>query len=155
VRIWGLGAEDLGVKKAEFIGLRSHPLLVREDGEQMGYIVEMFYDQPSGQVFLLTGAGSTGELSLFRVSLAAADPIATFAIGGMADPTATGHSGIVRSAVCMPGGLIMTAGEDGCVCAWKEQTENEQSESFDLEPSAYGMARGADRSAARVAAAPY
>merc|ERR1712048_257279 len=44
VRIWGLGPEDLGTKKAEFLGLRTHQLLARDDS--MGYVVETFYDQP-------------------------------------------------------------------------------------------------------------
>jgi len=148
VRIWGLGADDCGMKKAEFIGLRDHPLLARE--ESLGYIVEMFYDQPSGQVFLLTGAGNSGDLALFRVTLNSADPVATFALGN-ADPIdgssalLQGHTGIVRSAVCMPGGMIVTAGEDGCVCAWGEEAAAEAPESFGLEPSAYGAAKGAGR----------
>mmetsp|Transcript_31854 Transcript_31854/g.49539 ORF Transcript_31854/g.49539 Transcript_31854/m.49539 type:complete len:368 (+) Transcript_31854:29-1132(+) len=142
VRIWGLGADDCGAKKAEFIGLRNHPLLMRE--ESMGYLVEMFYDQFSGQVFLLTGAGSEGDLAMFRVSLTSADPVATFVLQSpppVENAALQGHSGIVRSALCMPGGVVVTAGEDGFVCAWREQAVTGE-QNFVLEPSEYGPAEG-------------
>eukprot|EP00927_Polykrikos_kofoidii_P078548 TRINITY_DN75361_c0_g1_i1.p1 TRINITY_DN75361_c0_g1~~TRINITY_DN75361_c0_g1_i1.p1 ORF type:complete len:409 (-),score=64.93 TRINITY_DN75361_c0_g1_i1:135-1319(-) len=179
LRIWSLGEDDCGSKRAEFLGLRCHPLLMRD--ESFGYVVETFYDQPSEQVFLLAGAGSDGDLVLFRVALPEPLPIATF----RASMPGEGHVGIVRSALCMPGGSIVTAGEDGRLCAWREdnagavsgQTDDGGSGGavggagscrsgarFDLEPTSYGAARrgrnggvgaalGDDRGAER--AAPY
>ena len=71
--------------------------------------METFYDQPSGEVFLL--AGSSSCLLLFRVTLGEAVPVALFP---------NGHRGIVRSALCLPFGRLLTAGEDGQVVAWAE-----------------------------------
>lgn len=168
VRIYGLGAEDFGTRRAEFLGLRDHPLLAREDSS--GYVVETFYDQPSGQVFLLAGAGNAGDLVLFRVTLSEAVPVATFVVPTV-DMVSTaavamdGHSGIVRSAICMPGGALLTAGEDGRICAWSEGVDAVGGEigidsdgfanavgSFDLEPTAYGVQR---RGGPEMRAAPY
>lgn len=147
VRVFGLGAEDCGVRRAEFLGLRQHPLLMRED--EYGYVVETFYDQPSMQVFLLAGAGNGGDLLLFRITLDDAAPVAGFALpeqgvpseaGGLEAQVLKGHSGIVRSALSGPGGILLTAGEDGCICAWREEAEP-AAEQFGIEPSAYGVAR--------------
>ena len=143
VRIWQLGDDEFGTLKAQFTNLRSHPLLMRNEDEDMafGYVVETFYDQPSAEVFLLAGAGTAGELLLFRVTLADAVPIAVFS--GMGQ----GHSGIVRSALCLPGGRILTAGEDGQVCAWAEAGDDLEGGNFGLEPTVYGAIRaGAARS---------
>ncbi|CAK0791718.1 unnamed protein product [Prorocentrum cordatum] len=168
VRIWGLGGESLGAKQAEFLGLRFNELLVRDDGEAFGYVVETFYDEPSGNVFLLAGAGCSGELLFFRMTLQAAVPAAGFRVptisalqeGGPFE----GHSGIVRSALCLSGGVVLTAGEDGRVCAWSEDSSLEaqdpqpeaprppRPQRFGLEPSSYGVCRG--RGAA-ARAAPY
>jgi len=154
VRIWGLSEDDCGIKRAEFLGLRDHPLLAREDSG--GYVVEMFFDQPSGQVFLLAGAGMDGDLALFRVTLEDATPVATFnasTMGSVAvvtgDATSTGtatiavsmgHRGVVRSAVCMPGGAVVSAGEDGRICVWREDPAV-GNVCVELEPSAYGARR--------------
>jgi len=137
LRIWGLGA-DVGERKAEFLGLRTQPLLQREGVG--GYVVETFYDQPSEQIFLLAGAGDTGELLLFRITLSEAWPVASFTGGG--------HSAVVRSAVCLPSRTLLTAGEDGLICAWREDAAAEK---FALEPSAYC----AERSSNAQRAAPY
>mmetsp|Transcript_86969 Transcript_86969/g.246584 ORF Transcript_86969/g.246584 Transcript_86969/m.246584 type:complete len:380 (-) Transcript_86969:63-1202(-) len=165
VRIWGLSNDDFGTKRAEFLGLRDHPLLTRE--ESGGYVVETFYDQASSQVFLLAGAGNAGEMVLFNVSLAGATPAATFAAppaAGEGGAAPAGHTGIVRSAICMPGGVVVTAGEDGCICAWREGALEAEptaasvetgTSRFMFEPTAYGAARsvGSDSAAGRVA--PY
>lgn len=152
VRIWGIGNEDMGIRRAEFLGLRENPLLMRDDAA--GYVIESFYDQPSGQVFLLAGAGNEGDLLLFRVTLAEAAPVAGFvvpprditvsALGGALE----GHTGIVRCSICMPGGVILTAGEDGRICAWSESSDSAAATdsgadggSFGLEPTSYGAQR--------------
>jgi len=155
VRIWGLGESDCGVKKAEFLGLRGHPLLSRE--ESGGYVVETFYDQVSSQVFLLAGAGDAGDLVMFQVSLTETTPIATFCVPSGGLPLGgSGHTGIVRSALCLTGGTVITAGEDGCVCAWREvaptTADAEPTEQrFGLEPTSYG----AQRASESRRAAPY
>ncbi|CAK9058632.1 Phosphatidylserine decarboxylase proenzyme [Durusdinium trenchii] len=109
VRIWQLGPGDFGTLRAQFTNLRSSAGLMRNEDEDFsfGYVVETFYDQPSAEVFLLAGAGTAGDLLLFRVTLAEAVPAAVFSSGG-GNP---GHSGIVRSALCLPGGRVLTAGE--------------------------------------------
>lgn len=147
VRIWQLG-EDFGTLKAQFTNLRSHPLLMRNEDEDfgLGYVVETFYDQPSAEVFLLAGAGTLGDLLLFRVTLAEAVPVAVFGKG-----LDQGHTGIVRSALCLPGGRVLTAGEDGRVCAWAEAIEDLEGANFGLEPTVYGAVRGA----AGARASPY
>eukprot|EP00439_Symbiodinium_sp_Y106_P026736 s2037_g3.t1 len=113
VRIWGLGDENFGSLRAQFIGLRSHQLLMRGGGDDedfgFGYVVETFYDEPSSQAFLLAGAGNAGDLLLFRVTLAEAAPAAVFTVP--AGSGMRGHEGIVRSAICLPGGRVITAGE--------------------------------------------
>mmetsp|Transcript_31309 Transcript_31309/g.73002 ORF Transcript_31309/g.73002 Transcript_31309/m.73002 type:complete len:365 (+) Transcript_31309:153-1247(+) len=149
VRVWGLAANECGMKKAEFLGLRQHPLLMRE--ESFGYFIEMFYDMPSSTVFLLAGAGNEGEAMLFRVADSGPMPVATFAVNSSAAAAApnVGHREIVRSAVCLPGGTIVTAGEDGCVCAWREETSKE---CFQLEATSYEAER---TSVAKARAAPY
>lgn len=164
VRIFGLGEEDFGTRRAEFLGIREHPLLARE--ESLGYVVDTFYDEPSAQVFLLAGSGEDAaglrDLLLFRVSLAEAEPVAAFvlprpAAEGAAPSALRGHTGMVRSAVCLPGGAIVTAGEDGLICAWREDSSAAPAQAapasaaarFSLEPTAYGAsrARASDRAA--------
>lgn len=166
VRIWSLG-DDLGVKRAEFLGLREHELLRRE--ESGGYVVETFYDQPSGQVYVLAGAGADGDLALFRATTDFGILLAAvFSVPQEGD--SRGHIGVVRSGLCLPGGTLVTAGEDGCVVAWREglappstndfgregdarkatapQAEEgvphlpSSSTHFDLEPTSYGASRG-------------
>jgi len=156
VRIWGLGANDCGTKKAEFLGLRDHPLLAVD--ESSGYVVETFYDQPSAQVFLLAGTGSPGNLVLFRVTVDGVTPAAVFSAeplhaGGAAESPLleTGHVGIVRSALCLPNGALVTAGEDGRICAWREGESHETGQ-LALEPSAYGASR---RNGSVARATPY
>ncbi|CAE8715758.1 unnamed protein product, partial [Polarella glacialis] len=164
VRIWGLGTEDFGSLRAQFLGLRNHPLLMRggggdDDEGSGGYVVETFYDQPSGEVFLLAGAGQAGDLVLFRVTMGEALPAAVFAPPAPGSGL-RGHEGIVRSALCLPGGRVLTAGEDGRICAWQEGeaisgaseggAASEQSR-FGLEPTVYRAQRGG--TAAR--ASPY
>mmetsp|Transcript_62736 Transcript_62736/g.176935 ORF Transcript_62736/g.176935 Transcript_62736/m.176935 type:complete len:362 (+) Transcript_62736:107-1192(+) len=146
VRIWGLGPDDCGSKQAEFVGLREHALLSRDDSG--GYVVETFYDQPSNQVFLLAGAGGGGDMLLFQLAPGGAAPVAQLSAGD----GAAGHTGIVRSALCLPGGIIVTAGEDGRVCAWRETSSADQAEQFGLEPTAYGAQRSG---AGSGRAAPY
>lgn len=164
VRIWSLG-EDFGTKRAEFLGLRTHELLARglcdEDFDGgLGYLVEAFYDQLSGNVFLLAGAGSSGALVLFRVTLSAAEPLATFSVPSEGHAVGLrGHAGIVRSAICMPEGALLTAGEDGQICCWREGAAAEPalldvgppSSRFGLEPTSYA----AQRDQGRVRAEPY
>eukprot|EP00929_Paragymnodinium_shiwhaense_P119461 TRINITY_DN91365_c0_g1_i1.p1 TRINITY_DN91365_c0_g1~~TRINITY_DN91365_c0_g1_i1.p1 ORF type:complete len:396 (-),score=37.46 TRINITY_DN91365_c0_g1_i1:51-1238(-) len=177
VRIWGLGQDDCGVKKAEFPGLRDHPLLTRE--ESGGYVVQSFYDQPTQQVFLLAGAGNLGDLVLFRLTQSEPMPVALFdrsqkasdrgSIGVSLDGDGcllTGHTDIVRSAISMPGGILITAGEDGRVCGWRQgaggvvsaaedpvAAQAQTGDVFDIEPTSYGAARSSGRPDRR--AAPY
>jgi len=152
VRIWGLGEADFGTRRAEFLGIRENPLLAREDS--LGYVVSTFYDEPSSQVFLLAGSGedSTGSrlLALFRVALPEAEPVATFElpVPGEGPLGLTGHSGLVRSAICLPGGAVLTAGEDGHICAWREEGSSDaaaaaaaEGAAFGLEPTAFGARR--------------
>lgn len=87
--------------------------------------METFYDQLSAEVFLL--AGCQGDLLLFRVTLGEAVPMAVFP---------GGHQGIVRSALCLPGGRVLTAGEDGRVAAWTEAAGDLEAANFGLEPTA-------------------
>ncbi|CAJ1450605.1 unnamed protein product [Effrenium voratum] len=142
VRIWDVGGESFGGLRAQFMGLRSHPLLMRGGDEDfgLGYVVETFYDQPSAEVFLLAGAGNC-DLVLFRVTLAEAVPAAVF--GG-------GHSGVVRSALCLPGGRVLTAGEDGRICAWSEAGSSGGGGQFALEPTAYAATRAAGLARAKM-----
>lgn len=153
VRIFGLGLDDIGMKKAEFLGLRDHALLTRD--ESRGYIVETFYDEPSQQVTILAGAGIEGDLMLFRLSLAEPTPCGVFTLPAGAGPELTGHRDIVRSAVTLPSGAIVTAGEDGRVCAWREEASADAggAEQLGLEPTAYGAQRTSG--AAGRHAAPY
>eukprot|EP00931_Biecheleriopsis_adriatica_P004707 TRINITY_DN106337_c0_g1_i1.p1 TRINITY_DN106337_c0_g1~~TRINITY_DN106337_c0_g1_i1.p1 ORF type:complete len:389 (-),score=73.43 TRINITY_DN106337_c0_g1_i1:3-1169(-) len=173
VRIWGAGAENLGSLRAQFLGLRSHPLLMRGGGEEddcgFGYVVETFYDQPSAEVFLLAGAGTAGDLVLFRVTLSEAVPAAIFAPAASGSPL-RGHEGIVRSALCLPGGRVLTAGEDGRICAWCEGPGGNGGYSsgeagaagaksgakrFGLEPTAYSVQRSGREGGAAARANPY
>mmetsp|Transcript_25030 Transcript_25030/g.74681 ORF Transcript_25030/g.74681 Transcript_25030/m.74681 type:complete len:380 (+) Transcript_25030:133-1272(+) len=162
VRIYSLGSDDFGARRAEFLGLRCSEVLARE--ESGGYLVETFYDQPSGQVLLLAGAGSVGELVLFSVAAAGPVPVAALsAPADGADPAALrGHDGIVRSAVCIPGSTIVTAGEDGRVCAWRVEptgacgrTSAEGAHRLRLEPTAYRARRTSDSCPLDGRAAPY
>lgn len=150
VRIWGLGDENFGSLRAQFIGLRSHQLLMRGGGDDedfgFGYVVETFYDEPSSQAFLLAGAGNAGDLLLFRVTLAEAAPAAVFTVP--AGSGMRGHEGIVRSAICLPGGRVITAGEDGRICVWSESAAGVgagASAQFGLEPTAYSAVRRGGR----------
>lgn len=139
VRVWDVtpgqddsDANSFGMRRAKFQGIREHDLLRRE--ESFGYVVETFYDQPSGEIVLLVGTGGSGEegqgvreLLLFRVSLeeASSKPMATFmaptspgaALAGAV--RATGHTDVVRCATTLPSGTVFTAGEDGLICAWR------------------------------------
>lgn len=135
LRIWSL-AEDFGEKKAEFVGLREHPLLSRDNGG--GYIIETFHDQSSGQVHLLTGAGGEGGLLLFSVTLTDVSPIAGFIA---ADDIGSGHTGLIRSAVCVDG-TVITAGEDGQICSWREDVNIGSNVPLALQSTAYGPQLG-------------
>jgi len=157
VRIWDLSEESFGSRRAEFVGLRENPLLVTE--ESGGYVIETFYDQPSSQIFLLAGAGDAGKLLLFRTTPAGTEPVAVFTSHNESSAQLQGHTGIIRSAICMPGGMILTAGEDSMLCAWREgpslATEGTSDGAdagpaalaearFGLEPTSYGAHRGSD-----------
>eukprot|EP00419_Tripos_fusus_P025781 CAMPEP_0172727850 /NCGR_PEP_ID=MMETSP1074-20121228/91905_1 /TAXON_ID=2916 /ORGANISM="Ceratium fusus, Strain PA161109" /LENGTH=378 /DNA_ID=CAMNT_0013555031 /DNA_START=56 /DNA_END=1192 /DNA_ORIENTATION=- len=154
VRIWDLSEESFGSRRAEFVGLRDNPLLVTE--ESGGYVIEAFYDQPSGQVFVLAGAGDAGKVLLFRTTPAGMEPAAVFTSHGESSAQLQGHTGIIRSAICMPGGTILTAGEDSMLCAWREGPSLGTTDvagagsaavaefRFELEPTSYGAQRGSD-----------
>ncbi|PFH31551.1 WD domain, G-beta repeat-containing protein [Besnoitia besnoiti] len=117
-------------KKADWTQLRNHPSLVVEESSG-GCIVESFYEQASGRLFLLAGS-VRGDLLLFHANLDELLPAAQFVV----PQGHAGHNGLVRDATTIPSCsfpsplaspspssscLLVTCGEDGRLCAWKQE----------------------------------
>ncbi|KAL8453329.1 hypothetical protein Emag_001920 [Eimeria magna] len=111
-------------RKAEWLSVRSHPSI--RDGDSCGYVVEVFYDEVTGRLFILAGSVS-GNLLLLHANLDGVAPAAEFKRDACHSGVAggSGHSGVVRGAISIPvvgggGSAILTCGEDGRVCAWRQ-----------------------------------
>nr|PIM00432.1 WD domain, G-beta repeat-containing protein [Toxoplasma gondii COUG] len=124
-------------KKADWLQLRNHPSLVV--GDSAGCIIDSFYEHASGRLFLLAGSVE-GNLLLFHANLDGLIPAAPFAVPS----TGCGHAGLVRDATTIPSCsvpphlsfppgspftsfLVVTCGEDGRLCAWKQELAEEDS----------------------------
>ncbi|CDJ43374.1 WD domain, G-beta repeat-containing protein, putative [Eimeria tenella] len=113
-------------RKAEWLSIRSHPQI--REGESSGYIINTFYDEDLGRLFILAGSVS-GQLLLLHANLDGVEPAAVFR-----SQNGQGHCGVIRGAVSTAGkgthgfGLL-TCGEDGRVCAWRQRGYESQTSS--------------------------
>ncbi|OEH74793.1 wd g-beta repeat-containing protein [Cyclospora cayetanensis] len=121
-------------RRAEWLSVRSHPQI--REGDSSGYVVDVFYDQILGRLFILAGSVS-GQLVLLHANLDGIEQAATFKQKGLSQGRqsapagsgalqAGGHTGVVRGAINVMGaagsGLgLLTCGEDGRVCAWRQR----------------------------------
>ncbi|KAL8433113.1 hypothetical protein ACSSS7_004136 [Eimeria intestinalis] len=82
-------------RKAEWLSVRSHPSI--RDGDSCGYVVEVFYDEVTGRLFILAGSVS-GNLLLLHANLDGVAPAAEFKrdVSQAAVAEGAGHSGVVR-----------------------------------------------------------
>ncbi|CDJ61781.1 hypothetical protein EMWEY_00045070 [Eimeria maxima] len=110
----GNTTEVYGQRRAEWLEIRSHPDI--REGESCGYVVDTFYDEVVGRLFVL--ADGVTPAAVFRSH--------TSSSSGAVPPSGPlGHSGVVRGAVVTPGSEnngfgIITCGEDGRVCSWSQ-----------------------------------
>ncbi|KAL8447784.1 hypothetical protein Emed_004079 [Eimeria media] len=117
-------------RKAEWLSVRSHPSI--REGDSCGYVVEVFYDEVTGRLFILAGSVS-GNLLLLHANLDGVSPAAEFKrdTSHMGLVQGSGHNGVVRGAISIPvvgggGSAILTCGEDGRVCAWRQRDSNNE-----------------------------
>ncbi|KAL8424531.1 hypothetical protein Efla_005637 [Eimeria flavescens] len=89
-------------RKAEWLSVRSHPSI--RDGDSSGYVVDVFYDEVTGRLFILAGSVS-GNLLLLHANLDGVSPAAVFKRNAPRAPEVTwqnpqaegcGHCGVVR-----------------------------------------------------------
>jgi len=112
---------DTCSRLAHFQSIREHPLLQYEDSG--GYVVDTMWDEVTERLFILAGS-SLGHLLLFHANLTTSTPAATFV---NRETQGTGHRAVVRCALSIPtsgseAARLLTAGEDGLVCQWAQDS---------------------------------
>lgn len=131
----GAAGDGISVRRrAEWLSVRSHPAI--REGDSGGYVVDVFYDNVAGRLFILAGSVS-GRLLLLHANLDGMAPAAVFkddatfltSLAGSSRDGLTGgggHTGVVRGAASLQASgcssnRLLTCGEDGRICAWRQK----------------------------------